>query len=334
MRIAVIGVGRIGRLHAENLRDLPEVGEVVVSDAVPGVAQAVADELQVSVADDLGSVLRSGVDGCVIASATTAHAEQLETVMRAGVPAFCEKPVARDLAGAVALAGLERETGVPVQVGFQRRFDAGYRRVRDAVAGGELGTVHLVRAITHDQAPPPAAYLPVSGGIFRDCSIHDLDVVRFVTGQEAVTVSAAGGNKGDRSFVDADDVDTAAAILTMADGTLALLSATRYNGAGHDVRLEVTGSRGAMAVGLDQSLALDSAEPGVTLTHGPRHWSFLDRFRPAYAAELEAFVASIGGAPSPCTARDGLEAQRLAEACDLSRRRGAPVRLEEILDAR
>lgn len=178
MRIAVIGVGRIGRLHAENLRDLPEVGEVVVSDAVPGVAQAVADELQVSVADDLGSVLRSGVDGCVIASATTAHAEQLETVMRAGVPAFCEKPVARDLAGAVALAGLERETGVPVQVGFQRRFDAGYRRVRDAV------------------------------------------------------------------------------------------------------------------------------------------------------------VSSIGGAPSPCTARDGLEAQRLAEACDLSRRRGAPVRLEEILDAR
>ncbi|MCG7323414.1 Gfo/Idh/MocA family protein [Arsenicicoccus bolidensis] len=334
MRIAVIGVGRIGRIHAENLRALPEVEEVVLADVVPEVARSVADQLQVSAADDLSSLLASGLDGCVIASSTSAHAEQLETVMRAGVPAFCEKPVARDLAGAVTLAELERETGVPVQVGFQRRFDAGYRRVRDAVVGGELGTVHLLRAVTHDQAPPPAAYLAASGGIFRDCSIHDLDVVRFVTGQEAVTVSAAGGNKGERLFVEADDVDTAAAILTMADGTLVLLSATRYNGAGHDVRLEVTGSLGALAVGLDQSLALDSAEPGVTLTHGPRHWSFLDRFLPAYAAELEAFVAMIGGAASPCTVRDALQAQRLAEACDLSRRRGAPVRLQEIPDTR
>ena len=164
------------------------------------------------------------------------------------------------------------------------------------MAGGELGFVHSIRAQTHDQAPPHAAYIPTSGGLFRDCSIHDFDIIRFVTGREVASVYATGANKGEAFFTEAGDVDTAAAVLTLDDGTLVSLSATRYNGAGHDVRMEVLGSEGTIGVGYDDSLAVTSAEPGATYPSGPRHWSFMERFLPAYRAELTAFAAVARGA--------------------------------------
>ena len=229
------------------------------------------------------------------------------------------------------LAKLVSASTVPVHVGFQRRFDAGYQRARDAVAGGELGFVHSVRAQTHDQAPPHASYIPTSGGLFRDCSVHDFDIIRFVTGREVAEVYAVGANKGADFFTEAGDVDTAAAVLTLDDGTLVSLSATRYNGAGHDVRMEVLGSKGTIGVGYDDSLAVTSAEPSATYPAGPRHWSFMERFLPAYKAELTAFADVVrGNRPSPCTVQDALQAFRTAEAAELSRHEGRPVRLDEI----
>ncbi len=331
MRIGLAGTGRIGAFHAATLSSLAAVDEVVVTDADPALAQKVATELGLSVAPDVASLLASGVDGFVITTATPGHAPLLRQGVAAGIPTFCEKPVAATLDETLELTRLAESTDVPVHIGFQRRFDVGYRRARDAVRSGELGVVHAVRATTHDQAPPHASYIPTSGGIFRDCSVHDFDIVRFVTGHEVVSVYATGENKGAPFFSEAGDVDPAAAILTLDDGTLVSASATRYSGGGHDVRMEVMGADGTIAVGLDDSLAMRSAEPGVVFPPGPQHWSFMERFKPAYVAELTAFFdVAAGRTPSPCTVRDALEAFRVAEACELSRAERRLVQMSEI----
>ncbi|MDQ6714771.1 MAG: Gfo/Idh/MocA family oxidoreductase, partial [Actinomycetota bacterium] len=187
------------------------------------------------------------------------------------------------------------------------------------------------RANTHDQSPPQAAYIPTSGGLFRDCCVHDFDIIRFVTGREIASVFARGANKGAPFFAEAGDVDTAAAVLHLDDDTLVTLSATRYNGAGHDVRMEVMGSDGTIGVGFDDSLAVRSAEVGVDYPAGPQHWSFMERFLPAYRAELAAFTdVAKGNRPSPCTVADALQAFRAAEACELSRREDRVVKMDEV----
>ncbi len=338
MRIGLAGLGRIGAFHADTLLGLPDVSDLVLTDARPEVAAAVAERLRaehptkgVHLAGSPEALLAARPDGIAVATATGAHGEWIRRSVAAGVPVFCEKPVAGDLEETIALAGLADDAGVPVHIGFQRRLDAGYRRAREAVAAGELGFVHTVRANTHDQDPPPAAFIAGSGGIFRDCTVHDVDAVRFVTGREVVTVYATGANKGEPYIREAGDVDTGAGVLTLDDGTLVLLSTTRHNGAGHDVRMEVMGERGTIAVGLDDSLAARSAEPGVDFPRGPQKWSFMERFRPAYRAELAAFLeVAAGTAPSPCTIDDALEAFRVAEACEISRREARPVAMTEI----
>ena len=331
MRIGLVGVGRIGAFHAETLQGLDVVDDLVVADLYPEAAREVAGRLGVGFAASPTELLASGIDGFVIATATPGHAPLLRQGLEAGVPTFCEKPVAATLDETLDLAKLAAGSDVPVHVGFQRRFDRGYQRAAQAVRDGEIGFVHTVRANTHDQAPPHAAYIPTSGGLFRDCSIHDFDIIRFVSGREVVSVFATGANKGASFFTEAGDVDTAAAVLTLDDGTLVTLSATRYNGAGHDVRMEVIGSEGTIGVGYDDSLAVTSAEDDVDYPRGPRHWSFMERFLPAYRAELTAFAeVATGRRPSPCTVDDALQAFRVAEACELSRHDGRVVHLDEI----
>ena len=330
MRVGLAGTGRIGAFHASTLAELADVESVVVTDVFPGAAARLAEEHGYQPAEDLDALL-AAVDALVITTSTTAHAATLRSAVAAGVPTFCEKPVATTLAETVEMVELVEKAGVPVHVGFQRRFDAGYRRARQAVADGELGFVHTVRANTHDQSPPPAGYLPTSGGLLRDCSIHDFDTIRFVTGHEVARVFATGANKGASFFTEAGDVDTAAAVLTLDDDTLVLVSATRYGGGGHDVRMEVMGSEGTIGVGYDDSLAVRSAEADVDYPRGPQKWSFMERFLPAYRAELTAFCDMVAGrTPSPCTVVDALEAFRVAEACELSRASGRPVELDEI----
>ncbi|KGN31008.1 dehydrogenase [Knoellia sinensis KCTC 19936] len=327
-------MGRIGAFHASTLAGLDAVDEVVVADLDAGLADRVAAAHGLAVGPDIDTLLASDIDALVIATATTAHAELLRQALAAGIPTFCEKPVAATLDETVALTALADASTTPVQVGFQRRFDAGYRRARAAVASGELGTVHAVRAQTHDKEPPHAAYIPTSGGIFRDCSVHDFDAVRFVTGREVETVMATGGNKGADFFAAAGDVATGAALLTLDDDTIVTTSATRYSGGGHDVRMEVVGSTASLAVGLDDALAVRSAEEGVTFPAGPPHETFMQRFRAAYGAELAAFCdVAAGRTPSPCTVRDALQAFRIAEACEVSRAERRVVTMTEIPDA-
>ena len=334
MRIGLAGAGRIGAFHAQTLRDLPGLDEVVIADADAPRARAAADELGIGHAPTVEDLLTAGIDGLVIATSTPGHAPLLRACLAAGVPAFCEKPVAATLEETIELAELEAASDVPVQVGFQRRFDVGYRRAQAAIGSGELGIVVTIRATTHDQAPPPAGYIPTSGGIFRDCSVHDFDIIRFVTGREVASVYATGANKGEPYFGEAGDVDTGAALLTLDDDTLVTVTATRYSGGGHDVRMELIGEKGNIAVGLDDSLALRSLEDDVDFPRGPQKWSFMERFQPAYVAELGGFLdVAAGRTPSPCTVADALQAFRVAEACELSRAQRRVVDLTEIKGA-
>jgi myo-inositol 2-dehydrogenase/D-chiro-inositol 1-dehydrogenase len=329
MRLGLAGTGRIGACHAETLHQL---ADVVVADADPARARQTADKLGVEFAADVDALFAARLDGIVIATATDAHPELILRAVDAGLPVFCEKPVAGDIAGTLRVVDRVAASDVPVQIGFQRRFDAGYTAARDAVAAGRLGWVHTLRATTCDPAPPPAEYIATSGGFFRDCSVHDFDIIRWVTGREVVEVYAVGANRGADFFRAAGDVDTVGVVLTMDDDTIALVTGTRYNAAGYDVRLEVLGAQGNLVVGLDDGVPLRSAEPGVTWPAGRPYPGFMERFRGAYETELAAFAALVadGGTRSPCTVGDALAAFYIAEACDVSRNEHRPVAIAEI----
>ncbi|GGT97033.1 MULTISPECIES: Gfo/Idh/MocA family oxidoreductase [Streptomyces] len=334
MRIGLIGTGRIGAFHAGVLARHPAVSSLVVADADAARAAQVGGAVGATVAPTVDALLDHPLDAVVIASATAAHAELIAHAAGAGLPAFCEKPIALDVPGTLAALRAVETAGTELQLGFMRRFDAGYVAAREAVRAGRLGRLHTVRAVTSDPAPPPAPYLPLSGGLFRDCLVHDVDILRWVTGREVVEVYATGSDAGPAMFREADDVDTAAAVLTLDDGTLATATATRCNGAGYDVRMELAGERDQITVGLDDRTPLTSVEPS-----GPpapvKPWpGFLERFAPAYEAELDAFVHLVRGErPNPCDGREALEALRIAEACERSRRERRPVTLTEIPSA-
>ncbi|MEU6119453.1 Gfo/Idh/MocA family oxidoreductase [Streptomyces sp. NPDC047117] len=331
MKLGLIGTGRIGAFHAETLKSVPGVHEVVVADADTTRARELADKLDVRSATTIEDMYADGVDGVVITAATSAHAALIHQALDHGVPVFCEKPVALDVPGTLSVVERAAHSPAPVQIGFQRRFDAGYNATRDALRAGELGWLHTLRACTSDQTPPPAAYIPTSGGLFRDCSIHDFDILRWLTGREVVSVFAQGANKGEPFFADGDDVDTCAALLRFDDDTLATVTATRYNGAGHDVRLEVCGSKSARFVGLDDRAPMPTAEATLSWRQATPYATFMERFHAAYVTELTAFTeVAAGRAENPCPAADALEALYIAEACERSRRTGEPVALADV----
>ncbi|WP_067688747.1 Gfo/Idh/MocA family protein [Nocardia jejuensis] len=331
IRVGLAGTGRIGTSHAETLRHLPGVGAVVVTDVDAERARATADKLEVEFAADTAALFDSGIDALVVTTATDSHPELITAAVDRGIPVFCEKPIAADITGTLAVVEHVANSRVPVQIGFQRRFDAGYRAARRAVAAGELGWVHTLRATTLDPAPPPAEYIPRSGGLFRDCGVHDFDIIRWVTGREVTEVYATGANRGEQFFVDAGDVDTAAVVLRLDDGALATVSLSRYNGAGYDVRLEALGSLGNAVVGLDDRAPLHSVEPDYPQSPLPAYPGFMDRFHGAYAEELAVFVGvATGRNDNPCPPSEALEAFYIAEACERSRRDGKPVQLADV----
>lgn len=331
MRIGLLGLGRIGAFHAETLTGLPAVEELVISDPVPELAEQAAERFGARIAGSPEAVLASGVDGVVIAAPTPLHAELIELCVAAALPTFCEKPLAHDSREAVRLARRVADAGVPVQIGYPRRFDPAFAAVRAAVADGDLGAVRTVRSTTLDPAPPPRAYLAASGGIFRDCAVHDFDAVRWVTGQEVIEVYAAGTTRDEEWFGEFGDVHTASSVLTLDGGAIAVVSNTRYNARGHDVRLEVHGTRDSLAAGLGPGLPLRSAEPGVSFPDGKPFTFFMDRLAEAFRAELTAFTEVVAGQrPSPCTVLDAVETGWVAEACTLSLREHRPVQIEEV----
>lgn len=332
MRIGLIGAGRIGTFHATTLSRHREVGgSLIVTDADTARAHRLADRLGATAAPSVNEIFTWGVDAVVITAATSAHGELIGRAARSGLPVFCEKPIALDLTGTLTALTEVDTAGTILQLGFQRRFDVGYTAAREAVRSGRLGRLHTVRAMTSDQSPPPAHYLPLSGGLYRDCLIHDFDMLRWVTGREVVEVYATGSDAGPAMFREAGDIDTAAALLTFDDGMLATATATRVNGAGYDVRMELAGELDQIAVGLDDRTPIASTEPAGPPPADKPWMGFLERFGPAYEAELAAFVEVVRGErANPCDGGEALEALRISEACVLSRRERRPVRLAEV----
>ncbi|MFJ9010073.1 Gfo/Idh/MocA family oxidoreductase [Streptomyces canus] len=334
MRIGILGLGRIGAFHAETLSGLDAVESLVLTDPFAEAAKSAAERFGGEVVDSPEALLAAGVDGIVVAAATDAHPKLILAGVEAGIPVFCEKPVAKHMGEGVEVLRAVEGSDVPIQIGYNRRFDTGFVNARAAVQSGELGKLHTVRSTTLDPAPPPAAYIAASGGIFRDCSVHDFDIIRWVTGREVVEVYAVGGNRGAEYIKEAGDADTTGAILTLDDGTITVVSNSRHNARGYDVRMEIHGFTDSIAVGLEDKLPLRSVEPGVTFPAGTPHDFFMDRFTAAYRAELTAFTEVVAGTrPSPCTIADALEAGWIAEACTLSLHEHRPVTIAEVRSA-
>jgi myo-inositol 2-dehydrogenase/D-chiro-inositol 1-dehydrogenase len=333
--LGVIGLGRIGAFHTETLSGLEGLDGLVVTDERTDVAAAVAAKHGVKAVDTVEELLSSGVDGVVIAAATPAHAALTLAAVERGIPTFCEKPIAATAAESARVAKVIARSGVPVQVGYQRRFDAAFAAAKRAVDDGALGTLHTVRSTTMDPAPPPMEYIAGSGGIFRDCAVHDFDVLNWITGQRAVEVYATGTVQGDPRFAEYSDVDTAAVLVTFDGGVLGIVSAARYNARGYDCRLEVHGFDDSVVAGWDHGVPVRNMDPRFSSADdfpaGPAHHFFMDRFTDAFRAELAAFVqVAKGGAIPGATVADAVEVAWLAEAATESLRRHAPVRIEEV----
>lgn len=333
--LGLVGVGRIGVMHAQNIAALngvlnPEGINVrlLLTDVAEDHARGIAARLGAGFLPSVEELIAAGVDGLVIATGTGTHPELIKAGVDAGIPVFCEKPVAMNVADALPVLDYIRDHQGVVQIGHQRRFDRGYLEAKRAYQAGELGWIHSLRAVTCDMAPPPAEFLAGSGGLFRDCSVHDFDILRWLTGSEIVEVYAKGSNNGDPAIGAVGDVDTALALITFDDGTVGTVSATRYNGAGHDVRLEIQGSSRSLMVGLDQQTAMASAEAGVDFPAGEPHRTFAERFDQAYRSEMAAFVELIlGRRENPCTPEDAVAASRVADAAQESLATGVPVKV-------
>lgn len=329
MHVGLVGAGRIGAFHAGVLAASPLVDAVTIADADRARAEAVARGLNARFAGSAEEVVDCGVDALVIAASTTAHAPLIHLAAGAGLPAFCEKPISLDLETTDAVLNHVKAAGTLLQIGFQRRFDPGYIAAREAVLTGRVGDVLLLRAAGHDATPPPEHYIAASGGIWRDLHVHDFDVLPWVVGREIVEVYAAGAAVAEL-FSRYDDLDRAAAVLKFDGGLLGVLTGSRYDPLGYDIRLEVLGSRDSIAVGLDDRTALRSVEPGAEPAHRG-HRDFIERFQGAYRAELETFLSRVGdGGESPCSGEDARRALCVALAADRSCREHRPVRVEEI----
>ena len=330
--VGVIGVGRIGSMHAGLLaRQVPGARLVAVQDRAAERAQEVASDLGVPAAVTVEEILdRPGVDAIAICSSTETHADLIIAAAQAGRAVFCEKPVSVDLAEVDRALDAVRDAGVPFQIGFNRRFDPAHQSVRDAVAGGVVGEPHLVRISSRDPAPPPLEYVETSGGLFLDMTIHDFDMARFVAGSEVVEVFALGAVRVDPRIGEAGDVDTAVVTLAHENGCLTAIDNSRQAVYGYDQRVEVFGSRGMASS--QNPLAHTGVVHCAEATTAPALSHFLlERYVPSYVRAWEAFVTAVSsGQTPPVTTGDARAPLVIGLAARRSLRERRPVRVEEV----
>lgn len=263
----------MGSFRARTLRGLPDVTELTLYRQDRARTTALAAELEAMVAGSIEETIGAGPDALVIATSTPDHPALVEAGVEAGLPVFCEKPISMDLETTDRLARLVAASGVPVQVGFQRLFDAGFRRARELVRSGARGRVYLVRVLAHDYEPPPGSFIAVSGGMFKDMLIHEFHLIPWVAEQPIVEVYAEGSVLVDEYFDRQDDVDTATAVLRLSEGAMAVVTASRYYPLGYDARMELHGSGDSVAIGWDERAPLRPLESDKA-AGGPYHTSF------------------------------------------------------------
>ena len=331
--VGIIGAGRIGAVHAENLAfRLPEAAPLIIADVNRKAAEEVAARCGIPrVTESAAEVFADPkIEAVLICSSTDTHADLIVEAARAGKHIFCEKPIDHSLEKIDrALAAVAR-SGVQLQVGFNRRFDPNFARVRKAVESGEIGTPHLLHIISRDPEPPPISYIQVSGGIFLDMTIHDFDMARFLIGSEVEEVFTAAGVRIDPQIGEAGDLDTAVVVLWFKNGVIGTIDNCRKAVYGYDQRVEILGSQGAIATGnCYPNQAVVSTATAVRKDL-PLHF-FMDRYAESFANELRAFVkAVLEGSPTPVTGIDGRIPVVMGLAARKSHDEHRAVRLEEI----
>jgi len=316
MRVAVLGAGRMGRRRAELLARNPVVEEIVVGNRT----RERGEELAASVGGRAASfegALGAHPDAVVVAASTTAHSELLGAALELGVPIFCEKPLTAALETSLAIASEAARLGVPVQVGYHRRFDPGFAEARRTVESGRLGTLYSATSVSYDHMLPAAEFLAGSGGIWRDLHVHDFDLLRWITGLEIVSVFAVQSVRADERLEAYGDADTTAAVGVFEGGAVLSVRGARHDPRGQDVRVELLGSADSVVAGLDSRTplrALGASEQALFTKSA--YDDFLERFEPAFAAETAAFVElATGRRSNPCPPSEDIAALRVALAC-------------------
>lgn len=328
LKIGLLGAGRIGQVHAVNIAGHSGSSLAAVADVNEEAARTLANSFDAEVCPTEAIIADKTIDAVLIASSTDTHSDLIEAATAAGKAVLCEKPVDLALERARRCLLAATATGQPVMVGFNRRFDPSIAALKRAFDDGEIGKAELLSITSFDPAPPPLAYIKVSGGLFRDMTIHDFDIAQWLMGGLPVTVTAKGASIVDPAIGQAGDVDTAVITLTYADGRMAVIKNSRRATYGYDQRMELLGSEGLLQLGnLHETSLQKSTSAGVTGAKPP--WFFLERYMPAYAAEWDAFVVAITDKTSvPATLAEGVAALAVAEAATESLRTGLTVELE------
>jgi myo-inositol 2-dehydrogenase/D-chiro-inositol 1-dehydrogenase len=333
LNVGLIGAGRIGRVHAENLAyRIPQVNLSAVADVFLDAAEKCAADYQIpSVFQDPQAIFDDeNIDAVIICSSTDTHAQFISAAAAAGKHVFCEKPIALDLAVIDAALEAVDKNGVKLQLGFNRRFDPNFKQARDMVAAGKIGMPHIVHIISRDPSPPPVDYIKVSGGIFLDQTIHDFDMARFLIDSEVEEVYAIGGVMVDPAIGEAGDIDTAVVSLRYANGAIGTIDNSRRAVYGYDQRIEVFGSEGTIVVGNDTPHTAVYSNADTVQSAKPLYF-FLERYMDAYLAEMKVFIDCIlQNTPPPVTGIDGRIPVVMGLAAWKSYQENRPVKLSEI----
>ncbi len=333
LKIGLIGAGRIGRLHAEHLISrIPSAELLMVADVFEQAARECAERYRIPYsAGDYRAVLdHPDIQAVVISSSTGTHARFIEEAAQAGKHIFCEKPIALDLPSIDRALDAVESAGVKLQIGFNRRFDANYRRVREAIEQGEIGRPHVLHIISRDPDPPPIEYIRVSGGIFLDMTIHDFDMARFLTGSEVEKLFVLAGVRDNPAIGAAGDVDTTIVTLQFTNGMIGTISNSRHAVYGYDQRVEVLGSAGAISIGNNYPNTAIVSDAHSVRRDLPLHF-FIERYTESFVSEMAAFVdAVLYDTPVPVTGLDGRVPVVMALAAGKSLAEHRPVRLSEI----
>ncbi len=329
LRVALLGAGRIGHIHAENLAQrIAGVQLAWVIDANETAAKACADRFGGKPTTELARALDDkAVRAVIVCSPTNLHSRQIEDAAKAGKDIFCEKPIDFDLGRIDAALGAVAKAGVKLQIGFNRRFDPSFAKARQTIAQGRIGEPQMVRITSRDPAPPPPEYVKASGGLFMDMTIHDFDMARWIVGKEVEEVFAWGANLVDPLIQKLGDVDTAVVALKYRGGCLGAIDNCRRAVYGYDQRVEVLGSEGAVVVGNRTPTQLTVLGKDAVATDKPLHF-FLERYQEAYFHEMAAFVECLRSdkAPSP-SGPDGKAPILIARAAQQSMKEGRAVRV-------
>ena len=331
IRFGLLGAGRIGKVHAKAVSGNPGAKLVAVSDAMAPAAQAIADQYGCDVRTIDAIAAAKDIDAVVICTPTDTHADLIEQFVKAGKAVFCEKPIDLSLARVKQCLEVVRAHKGTLMVGFNRRFDPHFMAVRGEIDKGTIGDVEMVTITSRDPGAPPLDYIGRSGGIFRDMTIHDFDMARFLLGEEVAEVSAMAAVLVDPAIGKAGDSDSVQVMLKTGTGKMAVISNSRRATYGYDQRIEVHGSGGSVAAENQRPVSIEVAT-GAGYTRPPLHDFFMTRYTEAYAAEIAAFVDAMGGKTkaSP-SGEDGLLALALAEAALKSVAEGRVVKMTEIL---